>query len=306
MPRFLAPRLRLGDDVATPDAFAACPANSCGYGFVTIFQDNPPQSAARSVKLTGGEYRNYYNGSTGFKTMYVPEGFRAVVLYDYVIDNFWNGKAGGWIRVAAYDGPQTVVFDTVIDPALYIGPGLMNDLSIDWTTGALLNFPMTAEKGKYNAPKGEQSRVAHIQATDMRSDELKARQFAESNRRVQVVALETESHLAELESNFAEQAAAAAKKTAEQLQILRDEAAAREQIRQTFTTEQAAASANQVSALIQATENARLEDSRKVSEAIARQDAAIQAQYATPWYKNPITWAVAAALGIAAAIKMRK
>lgn len=289
--------------VQTPDAFSSCPVGACGYDFVTAFQDMPPSSAARSLKLTNGEWRNYSNGSLALKSIFVPAGWRVYVLYMMSIENAWRGQAGGYIRLVQVDGPQLYPIDTEFSTATYQGPGLTNGLSINWATGVVENFPRIEGSITIGA---NQPSVAHVVAWDMRSEAMKAAQKAEMDRRVQVISLETESKLATQEANFAEQLADATKRAAAALEIAQANQGRREEIRGQYTESQTALAAQQTSNLIQATSTARLESSRAVDEAIAKQSAQIQAQYATPIYKNPIAIAVAVALALAAIIKFRK
>lgn len=292
-----------GDGEATPDAFAACPVGACGYDFVTAFQDMPPSSAARSLKLTNGQWRNYSNGSLAVKSIFVPAGWRVYVLYMMSIENAWRGQAGGYIRLVAVDGPQVYPIDTEFSTATYEGPGLTNGLSINWATGVVENFPRIEGSISIGA---NQPSVAHIVAWDLRTEAMKAAQKTEMDRRVQVISLETESKLATQEANYAEQLAAATQKAAAALEIAKASQGQREEIRSQYTEAQTNLAAQQTSNLIQATSAARMESQRAVDEAIAKQSAQIQAQYATPLWKNPIAIAVAAALGLAAIIKFRK
>jgi len=281
----------LGDDVIVAgtavEAQFPCPPGACSFDWVTLFPVATPTTINGSKRLLNNQFVNYagdgQGGSQSWESIYVPEGWRATILWMAAISGGATIANDGYVSIEVVDGPAFKQFAVKIDPSRveWIGPGRNNSLSIDFKSGQLLNFvPAGAAGGlQSGSPQGVYPRLSHIQAFDLRSAEMKARQAAEAERRLQVKSLQTEAKLSELDAEAAARVAEAAQKAAEALAAAKANQAAREEARGSYTSTQAAAAGAQISELITETTAARLAAEQKQNQLANEQKIAADQQY---------------------------
>lgn len=296
----------LGDDVivagTSVESQFPCPPGACSFDWVTLFPTDAPTTKDGSVRLLNNQYTNYAGStnasgarpSMSYKSIYVPEGWRTTVLWMATVSQDARG-AKGLIKVEVFDGPQFVKLDDVEKyrigsrdqwsvSAGYIGVGLFDRMQIDFKSGQVLNFPSDA--GDITAAGegwtvSQAPRLSHIQAFDLRTPEMKARQAAEAERRLQVKSLQTEAKLSELDAEAAARVAKAAQDAADALAAAKANQAAREQARSSYTTEQSKAAGAAISELISETTAARLSAEQKQNQLANEQKLAADQQYVT-------------------------
>jgi hypothetical protein len=284
----------LGDDVivagTSVESQFPCPPGACSFDWVTLFPTDAPTTVNGSKRLLNNQFVNYagdgQGGSTSWESIYVPEGWRATVLWMAPVSGS-NIANDGYLNIEVIDGPAFKQFTVKRDPSTveWLGVGRFNSMSIDFKSGQVLNFvPGGASPNitsSFQSGAAIYPRLSHIQAFDLRTADMKARQQAEAERRLQVKSLQTEAKLSELDAEAAARVAKAAQDAADALAAAKANQAAREQARSSYTTTQSQAAGAQISELISETTAARLSAEQKQNQLANEQKLAQDQQYVT-------------------------